>query len=52
METLKSSSLKIWMNDFVSALTLCARTSQLGVAPDVSAEPPPRRRAELAAIQN
>src|SRR6266566_942008 len=52
METLQSSSLKVWMNDFVSALTACPRTSRFGLAPDLSVEPPPRRRAELAAIQN
>src|SRR5229473_1118927 len=52
METLQSSSLKVWMNDFVSALTGCPRTSRFGLAPDLSVEPPPRRRAELAAIQN
>jgi trehalose 6-phosphate synthase len=50
METLRSSSLKVWMNDFVSALTLCPRTSRFGIAPDHTAEPPPRRRAELTAI--
>src|SRR5438093_1181104 len=47
MGTLKSSSLKTWMNDFVSALAVCPRTSRFGLAPDLSVEPPPRRRAEL-----
>ena len=52
METLKSSSLKVWMDDFVSALAVCPRTSRFGLAPDLGVQPPPRRRAELAAIQN
>jgi trehalose 6-phosphate synthase len=50
METLKSSSLKAWMNDFVSALAASPRTPQFGLAPDLEVEPPPRRRAELTAI--
>ena len=50
METLQSSSLKVWMNDFVSALTAWA--SRFGLAADLGVEPPPRRRAELTAIQN
>jgi len=50
MDTLRSSSLKVWMNNFVSALTASPRTSRFGLAPEVSVEPPPRRRAELTAI--
>jgi trehalose 6-phosphate synthase len=52
IETLKSSSLTVWMNEFVAALAACPRTAGLGFAPDVGAAPPPRRRAELAAIRN
>jgi trehalose 6-phosphate synthase len=52
METLRSSSLKVWMSDFVSALNVCPRTSRFGLAPDLGVEPPRRRRAELTAIQN
>ena len=51
MKTLKSSSLKLWMNDFVSALGVSPRAARFALAPDL-AEPPPRRRAELTAIQS
>jgi trehalose 6-phosphate synthase len=50
METLKTSSLKVWMTDFVSALAGSSRGAQIELAPEVSVEPPPRRRAELTAI--
>ena len=51
MKTLKSSSLKLWMNDFVSALGVSPRAARFALAPHL-AEPPPRRRAELTAIQS
>ena len=52
MQTLKSSSLDLWFSEFVSALAAAPRMPKVGVAPDVVAEPPRRRRAELTAIQN
>src|SRR5204862_9352 len=51
MKTITSSSLTLWMNDFVSALGVSPRAARFALAPDL-AEPPPRRRAELTAIQS
>ena len=50
METLKSSSLTAWVEEFVSALAASPRTPRFGIAPDLAVEPPRRRRAELTAI--
>jgi trehalose 6-phosphate synthase len=50
MKVLQTYSLHAWMEHFVSVLALSPRTSRFALAPDLVAEPPPRRRAELTAI--